>query len=236
MNATITVFTSDTYINSPGTGFYYVSSRYYDPGVGRFISPELNVDCGVFDEGAGLLGYNVYAYCANNPVMYMDETGESISLVACVVTGVLAGGTIGAVASKMYYGKVNGWWVLGGAVVGGVIGYVGGAFFGASGIKAGTLASKIKMSRIRQLGKIVGKLSSIPKNKTPIDSITKSKKYRIPDFLSKEYKLIGEVKNVKQLSYTKQLKDYMLYAEREGYTFFLQIRKTTKLSSTLKKW
>ena len=43
------------------TGLYYLGSRYYDPEVGRWISPEPNVDVGEFDEGAGLIGYNVYA-------------------------------------------------------------------------------------------------------------------------------------------------------------------------------
>ena len=95
----------------------------------------------------------------------------------------IAGGIIGGVASNLIYGKVNGWWVLGGAVAGGVLGYFGGAFFGASGIKAGTLASKINMSKVRWLGKIGEKLSSIPKGKAQIDFITGSAKYRIPDFL-----------------------------------------------------
>ena len=54
------------------TGFYYVSSRYYDPEIKRWISPEPNVDYGEFDEGAEILGYNVYAYCFNNPVNNFD--------------------------------------------------------------------------------------------------------------------------------------------------------------------
>lgn len=54
---------------------------------------------GEFDEAAGLLGYNLYAYCANNPVMFKDETGESITLTCvhiCVGIGLLAGGGFGA--------------------------------------------------------------------------------------------------------------------------------------------
>ena len=54
------------YVYDPETELYYVSSRYYDPEIGRWISPEPNVYNGEFDEGAGLIGYNVYAYCANN--------------------------------------------------------------------------------------------------------------------------------------------------------------------------
>ena len=68
------------------TGFYYVSSRYYDPEVGRWISTEPNVDCGSFDVCAGIIGYNAYVYCANSPVIYKDASGESITLVICGVT------------------------------------------------------------------------------------------------------------------------------------------------------
>ncbi len=46
------------------TGLYYLQSRYYDPEMGRFISP----DCYV-STGQGLLGNNMYIYCNNNPVV-----------------------------------------------------------------------------------------------------------------------------------------------------------------------
>ena len=51
------------------TGFYYLNSRYYDPSSGRF----LNADGQLND---GLLGYNLFAYCENNPVMGYDPSGE----------------------------------------------------------------------------------------------------------------------------------------------------------------
>ena len=53
------------------TGLYYLQSRYYNPKWGRF----LNAD-GYVSTGTGLLGYNMYAYCDNNPVMGYDPTGE----------------------------------------------------------------------------------------------------------------------------------------------------------------
>jgi len=213
------------------SGYYYLQSRYYNPQTGRFLNADDTKYLSVCDS---ISSYNLFSYCKNNPITYEDKTG-TIAITTCVIIGMIAGGIIGGIASKLIYGKVNGWWVLGGAVAGGVLGYVGGAFFGASGIKAGTLAAKIKMSKVRWLGKIGEKLSSIPKGKTQIESITGTAKYRVPDFWNKEYKLIGEVKNVKQLSYTKQIEDYLLYAQKEGYTFFLQVRKTTQLSTTLKK-
>ena len=52
------------------TGWYYLNARYYDPNVGRFISP----DCYV-STGQGLLGHNMFAYCNNNPVNMIDNSG-----------------------------------------------------------------------------------------------------------------------------------------------------------------
>ena len=117
------------------TGFYYVSSRYYDPEIGRWISPEPNVYNGEFDEGAGLIGYNVYAYCANNSVNNIDPTGEFVISTAVLIgigIGALIGGTVGGVygykkAVKNNVAKQDRWkyvvgYGLGGAVVVGVIG------------------------------------------------------------------------------------------------------------------
>ena len=57
------------------TGFYYLNSRYYDPSIGRFINAD-----GLSYLGANgdLNGYNLYAYCSNNPVMFVDPNGNSL--------------------------------------------------------------------------------------------------------------------------------------------------------------
>ena len=52
-------------------GLYYLITRYYDPVVKRFI----NADCYV-STGQDFTGYNMFAYCNNNPVMYVDPNGE----------------------------------------------------------------------------------------------------------------------------------------------------------------
>ena len=57
------------------TGYYYLNSRYYDPQVKRFISPD-NVN--YLGAGSTIKSYNLYAYCSNNPVMYSDPSGNSL--------------------------------------------------------------------------------------------------------------------------------------------------------------
>ena len=53
-------------------GLYYLNSRYYDHNTGRFISADAQLNCST------LIGYNLYAYCDNNPIIYYDPTGRSI--------------------------------------------------------------------------------------------------------------------------------------------------------------
>ena len=68
---TLNPFRYRGYYYDTDTGLYYLQSRYYNPKWGRF----LNAD-GYVSTGTGLLGYNMYAYCGNNPVMGYDPTGE----------------------------------------------------------------------------------------------------------------------------------------------------------------
>ncbi|MBE7066361.1 MAG: RHS repeat-associated core domain-containing protein [Ruminococcaceae bacterium] len=53
------------------SGFYYLQSRYYDPYVGRFISADTYIST-----GQGILGYNMFAYCGNNPVSRYEVAGK----------------------------------------------------------------------------------------------------------------------------------------------------------------
>lgn len=52
------------------TGFYYLQSRYYDPTTGRFINAD-----SFTSTGQGILGYNMFSYCRNNPVNGKDALG-----------------------------------------------------------------------------------------------------------------------------------------------------------------
>ena len=58
------------------TGLYYLNARYYHPDEGVFLSQdtyrgtEKNAEC-----------WNLYAYCANNPINYVDPSGHTASLI-----------------------------------------------------------------------------------------------------------------------------------------------------------
>ena len=59
------------YYYDPETGFYYLNSRYYDPETGRF----LNAD-GAVSTGTGILGFNMFSYCNNDPTGMVDDGGS----------------------------------------------------------------------------------------------------------------------------------------------------------------
>ena len=53
------------------TGLYYVSSRYYDPEIGRWINEDSQLNTSL-----GILGLNQFSYCLNNPVNMVDYGGN----------------------------------------------------------------------------------------------------------------------------------------------------------------
>ncbi len=53
------------------SGLYYLRARYYDPRVGRFVSQDSY-------EGdiTNPLSLNLYSYCSNSPIVYVDPSGH----------------------------------------------------------------------------------------------------------------------------------------------------------------
>ena len=76
------------------TGLFLVFSRYYDPETGRFISP----DSIEYLDPETIGGLNLYAYCLNNPVMYING-GISLGNGGIVASSVL-GGDGGGIGSQ----------------------------------------------------------------------------------------------------------------------------------------
>ena len=141
----INPFRYRSYYYDTETKLYFLKTRYYDPEVGRFISP----DSIEYLDPETINGLNLYAYCGNNPVMYTDPNGTAkwwqwflfgvgaalvvaAAIVLTVASGGAAGGLIGAVA----IGAAKG--ALIGAAVGSAVGIAGGAIYaGVTGADIG---------------------------------------------------------------------------------------------------
>ena len=104
------------------TGLYYLNSRYYDPEIGRFISP----DSLKYLDPTYNNGLNLYAYCGNNPVMHVDPNGTLFGFfLGTIVLGAVIAGTMNGISA--YNAGQRGWGLFG-AIVGGAV--MGGAMAG----------------------------------------------------------------------------------------------------------
>ena len=94
------------YVYDPETGLYYVSSRYYDPEMCRFINAD---DIDYLGADGSPLSYNLFAYCMNNPVNRFDVNGNwslpnwaKIAIgAAAIAAGVIATAATGGAAAPV---------------------------------------------------------------------------------------------------------------------------------------
>ena len=113
------------------TGFYYLQTRYYDPTIARFI----NADGYLSTDSTGLLSYNMFAYCENNPVNMSDETGAWPSWATKLVAAVAVVAVVAAVAAVTVATAGAGTAIAAvavGAAKGAAIGFAVGAASGAA--------------------------------------------------------------------------------------------------------
>ncbi len=103
------------YVYEEESGLYYVSSRYYDPEVARWINGD-DIDVMLNHLGDSLLATNLYAYCLNNPINYHDPDGKFATVAGTLAWGTAAGGS-------NFWNPV-GWVILGGVAVE-AVGYIG---------------------------------------------------------------------------------------------------------------
>ncbi len=144
-------------------GLIYLRARYYDPQNRRFTQEDKhwNSENRIYGDNeykddepkkpdtiSVLQANNLYAYGLNNPLKYVDQTGEGV-LLACIiigaVVGAVAGGFAGAYVSKKKTGTVQGSsiaiGILGGATIGSLLGW-GVYSLGASISATGAVSSR----------------------------------------------------------------------------------------------
>ena len=123
------------------TGWYYLQSRYYDPVIKRFLNAD---KCP--DYSASFIGINLFTYCANNPIVFKDSSGQSIILACAIIgacIGLVAGTFVGdRIARHDGYSSCDGWNYWGTVVCSGLIGAGIGFALGwyAGGLIAGSAA------------------------------------------------------------------------------------------------
>ena len=121
--ATINPFRYRGYYYDGETQLYWVSSRYYSPELCRWISP----DSIEYLDSQSINGLNLYAYCNNNPIMYVDPTGHFI--ISSIIIGVIIGFVTTGIKDyvndgKLFNGDISGWEYFG-SILGGAIGGLG---------------------------------------------------------------------------------------------------------------
>jgi len=107
------------------TGWYYLQSRYYDPGIGRFVNADAVLN------PSTVLGYSLFAYCVNNPTNMSDTTGNIPFFIITAAIGAVVGAVVGGVVAAKNGGNV--WAGIGiGAAAGALIGTGAGMAAGAA--------------------------------------------------------------------------------------------------------
>lgn len=155
-----------------------MNGRLYDPVIARFFSPDNFVQVPDFTQS-----YNRYSYCLNNPLQYVDPSGEFAWIP--IVVGAAIGMVQGAIMASQNANSAGEWvgYILGGGAIGalsglagagigqalasaGIGGVVGGGISGAatgaiSGFSNGLTYSLISGIPFEQAMKNAGKQSLI---------------------------------------------------------------------------
>lgn len=82
--AEINLCTYRGYDYDEDTGCFYLQSRYYDPSAGRFLNADDSEILGLSDS---ILGYNLFAYCVNNPINSFDRNGYWVISINTTAAG-----------------------------------------------------------------------------------------------------------------------------------------------------
>ncbi len=123
-------------------GLINMNGRMYDPILGQMLSPDPYIQ-GV----GGTQGFNRYSYCMNNPLSYIDPSGEIVWFVPVIIGAVIGTYMGGTIANNNYNPATWDWssgktwgYMAGGAIVGGLAGWAGGAIAGSGIPMANTVA------------------------------------------------------------------------------------------------
>lgn len=249
-------FTDHEHID--GVGLIHMNGRVYDPVMGRFLTPDPLVQA-----PNNTQSYNRYSYVFNNPLSFVDPSGYeadpiiydgdvigrdpgNIMEIQNLYYTIDGASSPEPFAEDMTISPASSIIVtLGaGAVVCPVIcpWAVGvGSFISDPADPLNLLGGWLKSVKLFKWfgrGKTAGQIGRAGEDAvSAVFNIGKKQKFsingrnRIPDGVTST--TLSEVKNVKSLSYTKQLRDFADIAKQQGLKYDLYVRPSTKLSGPL---
>lgn len=118
---------------------YYNVTRYYNPEWGRF----LNADDVSYLDPESINGLNLYAYCANNPIMFSDPYGTTHWWEWLIAGTVVAGLVVGTILTGGLLGAA-----FAGAAIGGGISLASQAIFNKGELNWGQFALDIGVGAV----------------------------------------------------------------------------------------
>ena len=227
------------------TGLYYYGARYYDAKTSVWQSVDPLAD------HPNNIGWSPYSYTHNNPIVYTDPDGKI--LVPVVLGAIYIGGTIWTAVDTYKAYKTDG--IKGAAsvlavdgavtLVGGAVGKVAAKSISKVGSKlAGKYLNRGSKSLINQKALKRGRASEkrilnsegLPKNTktfSTVDPKTGKAKNTIPDAMDGGQTI--EVKDVKTLSDSPQLRAQSVVSGQSGQKGKVITGTNTRVSKTVRK-
>jgi RHS repeat-associated protein len=218
-----------------GSGLDYFGARHYGHSSYRFIStdPVLNREEAISNPQL----WNLYSYCRNNPVTFVDPDGETdivapynpelnrhlnARIAAFVNNAWLPKFAKSLLIGMLHQPETREEFALEFTTT--MLGF------------AGAIESQgAKMALARRLGKEGEIAAGIIGRKQRIYSeiFSTVSRYRVPDEVTEVS--LREIKNVLRLSNTAQIREYFEYAQQSGRAFIIETRANTKMASILKR-
>ncbi|MFH0736283.1 MAG: putative toxin [bacterium] len=210
------------------TNYDYFGARYYNSKIGLWNSVDPLAD--------KYPGWSPYNYTLNNPLKFIDPDGNSIEPTE----------EDKKLAQEHKENLKNLGKSFDEGDVFGVLSNFGKSLWSAfkidsktysllpeiGTVEIGSGAVKWMAKDALRIGKAGEDAVGVLGPKTMIRSLTKTADYRIPDGLTPT--TLTEVKNVKNLSLTRQIKDFQMFSEQKGLTFDLFTRPSTIFSKPLR--
>ncbi|MBR1517651.1 MAG: hypothetical protein IJ620_05880 [Bacteroidales bacterium] len=228
-----------------------VATIVVSAGIGAYYGYKTGVAKGA--TGWGLVGYSLAGATIGGVAGFAGGVAGATVANAVGVGGLLGGAIVGGIGGA-FSGGINGagFAALSGGdgsqiakegLIGALSGMASGAFLGGissglSSLRQGNgfwtgKSTESSIQRARRLGVEGEKAANVPAPKDRIESLTGTAKYRIPDGIDYELHILYEVKNVKHLNYTAQLRVFILYCKTHDFEFRLVVREHVEFSTRL---